>query len=168
MFLLLTFPQGRPLKKPKHNTTTSVNKRKGLHWSSKIFSKRRCMNHKMGEQLSTETIHVLIQTHNINIVESDSEEERNLDANIAQQDNSTSPSDDIHSNTSNIQSNSQTHPSSRMPTLDKLNISFLCNPNDEEPVLRQPRVSQLFDKDLNSVRKRSWAKDSTCEQVHLS
>jgi hypothetical protein len=46
------------------------------------------------------------------------------------------------------------------------NISFLCNPFDEEPGLRQPSVSQLFGDNLSSVQKRSWAKDSTCEQVH--
>lgn len=47
-------------------------------------------------------------------------------------------------------------------------ISFLCNPNNEDPSLRQPRISDLFDKELSSVQKRSWAKDSTCERFHLT
>lgn len=51
------------------------------------------------------------------------------------------------------------------PTEGRINISFLCNPNDEELDLRQPSTSQLFGNDFSSVQKRSWAKDSTCEQV---
>lgn len=47
-----------------------------------------------------------------------------------------------------------------------MNVSFLCNPNDEELCLRQPRVSVLFDENLSSVQKLSWAKDSTCEKFY--
>jgi hypothetical protein len=96
-------------------------------------------------------------------------------ANITPQDSHTAPptsSDDEGSNfsdTMDVPSTSQIPSSSNsvnsgsgMPY-----ISFLCNPNDEEDSLRQPTVSQLFDKNLSSVQKRSWAKDSTCEQVHL-
>ena len=50
-------------------------------------------------------------------------------------------------------------------TEDAMNISSLCNPNDEELSLRQPRESELFGNNL--IYKRSWAKDSTCEQVSL-
>ena len=49
------------------------------------------------------------------------------------------------------------------PTEHRLNISFLCNPNDEEPNLRQSSISELFGDNLSSVQKRSWATDSTCE-----
>jgi hypothetical protein len=48
-----------------------------------------------------------------------------------------------------------------------MNIAFLCNPNDEDPDLRQPRVSELFGDNLSPVQKRSWVKDSTCKQVPL-
>lgn len=44
-----------------------------------------------------------------------------------------------------------------------MNISFLCNQNDEEDGLRQPSTSELFGDNLDSVQKQSWAKDSTCE-----
>jgi len=50
----------------------------------------------------------------------------------------------------------------------RTNISFLCNPGDEELTLRQPRVSELFGDNLSSVQKRSWVKDSTCERAHLT
>jgi hypothetical protein len=97
-------------------------------------------------------------------------------ANNSPEDSHTTPptsSDDEDSNfsdTMDVPSTSQIPSSSH----DSVNsgsgmpyISFLCNPNDEEESLRQPTVSQLFDKNLSSVQKRSWAKDSTCEQVHL-
>jgi hypothetical protein len=54
------------------------------------------------------------------------------------------------------------------PTSQSMSISFLCNPNHEELHLRQSRVSELFDKNLSSVQKRSWAKDSTCEHAHFT
>ena len=92
----------------------------------------------------------------------------NLEEKIAQQD---SPLDNIGSNDQTIdQSNSQAPSSSHNSVtsqMAQLNISFLCNPNDEEPFLHQPRVSKLFDKDLSAVQKWSWAEDSTCEQVYL-
>ena len=47
-------------------------------------------------------------------------------------------------------------------------ISFLCNPNDEDVELRQPSLSELVDDNLDSVQKRSWAKDCTCERMHFS
>ncbi len=41
-----------------------------------------------------------------------------------------------------------------------MNISFLCNPNNEDGILRQP----------SSVQNRlgSWSKDSTCELTSLT
>jgi len=54
------------------------------------------------------------------------------------------------------------------PTEPRINISFLCNPNDEELELHQPSISELFGDNLSSVQKQSWAKDSTCEQIHLT
>jgi len=48
-----------------------------------------------------------------------------------------------------------------------VDISQLCNPDDEERTLRQPHVSDLFGDNLSPVIKRSWAKDSTCERVRL-
>ena len=141
--LLLNFTPGRPLKKPKHNSTIS-------------------------EQPFTSSIQIQIPKIFV-VVDSDSEGEwMNLEENIAQQD---SPLDNIGSNDqTNDQSNSQAPSSSHNSVtsqMAQLNISFLCNPNDEEPVLHQPRVSKLFDKDLSAVQKRSWAKNSTCEQVYL-
>lgn len=97
--------------------------------------------------------------------------------NIAPQGNDTSLSDhDIGSNDQNItgvelisSAPSSSHDSLtfQMPnqTEDAMNISSLCNPNDEELSLRQPRESELFGNNL--IYKRSWAKDSTCEQVSL-
>jgi hypothetical protein len=42
----------------------------------------------------------------------------------------------------------------------RMNISFLCNPNNEDGILRQP----------SSVQNRlgSWSKDSTCELTSLT
>lgn len=69
-----------------------------------------------------------------------------------------------------IQSTSSSRHNSHTPnpTEPKMNIAFLCNPQDEDPDLRQESVSELFGSDLTSVHKRSWAKDSACEQVHLT
>ena len=53
------------------------------------------------------------------------------------------------------------------PTEHRMNISVLCNPNDEEAILRQSSISELFGNNLSSIQKRSWATDSTCEQVLL-
>src|ERR1700679_1641941 len=53
------------------------------------------------------------------------------------------------------------------PTDLMTNIPFLCNPLDEHINLRQPSMSELFGDNLSPVRKRSWAKDSTCKQVHI-
>ena len=101
--------------------------------------------------------------------------------------NDTPPSEenpnlhDIGSNegdTMDVQSASQIPSSSRHsesvtfqspnPTEPGINISFLCNPNDEDLDLCQESLSELFGDNLSSVQKRSWAKDSTCEQVHLT
>jgi len=49
------------------------------------------------------------------------------------------------------------------PTKPSMAISFLCNPNDEHPDIRQISVSDLFSENLNLVQKRSWAKDSTSD-----
>jgi hypothetical protein len=57
---------------------------------------------------------------------------------------------------------------SQSTTKPRMNISFLCNPNDEEPGLRQQSVPALIGDNLGSVQNRSWAKDSTCEQVHFT
>ena len=85
---------------------------------------------------------------------------------------------DISSNESDIvdaQSNPQI-PSSRhdsvsshMPDTTEhiMDISHLCNPDDKEQTLRQPRVSDLFGDNLSPVTRRSWAKDSTSEQIRL-
>ena len=97
-------------------------------------------------------------------------------ANIASQDSHTTPPTSDDDEGSNFSDTMDIPPASQIPSSshDSVNshsgmpgISFLCNPNDEEDSLRQPTVSQLFDKNLSSVQKRSWAKDSTCEQVHL-
>lgn len=91
----------------------------------------------------------------------------------------TSPSEenpgqhDIHSNdgdNDSIMMDVQPISSSRHTSSPKSrsNIMFLCNPNDEDPGLRQESVSELVGNNLSSVHKRSWAKDSTCECVHLT
>jgi hypothetical protein len=54
------------------------------------------------------------------------------------------------------------------PTERRIDISFLCNRNDEEFSLRQQSESDLFNNNLSLVQKRSWAKESTCEQIHLT
>lgn len=72
----------------------------------------------------------------------------------------TSPSDDISSEVGDVMDDE-----SQSTTKHTMNISFLCNPNEEEePGLRQP--SELVGG--GSVQKKSWANDSTCEQVHFT
>ena len=41
----------------------------------------------------------------------------------------------------------------------RMNISFLCNPNDENHSLCQPDTASV------SVQNQSWSKDCTCEQT---
>ena len=107
----------------------------------------------------------------------------NAESSAPQADNTSSSEEnpdmhDVSSNESDIvdaQSTTQV-PSSHhdsvyfhMPdTTERIvDISQLCNPDDEERTLRQPHVSDLFGDNLSPVIKRSWAKDSTCERVRL-
>lgn len=137
----------------------------------------------MSDCLLNKYIQILISK--INIVDSDSEdsedseeseESTNEDTNITQQDKNTEHDIGLNSDITDVESISQIPSSShnsapfQMPNLTKrmMNISFLCNPNDEDVSLRQPSVSELFGDNLSSVQKRSWAKDSTSEHVHLS
>jgi hypothetical protein len=66
---------------------------------------------------------------------------------------------------SQIPSSSQHSATFPAPNSD---ILILCNPNDEAQDLRQASVSKLFHTDLSPVQKRSWAKESTCEQLRLT
>lgn len=75
----------------------------------------------------------------------------------------TSSSDDISSEVGDVMDDQ-----SQSTTKRTTNISFLCNPNDEELGLRQESVSELVGDNLGSVQKRSWAKDSSCERVHFT
>jgi len=63
---------------------------------------------------------------------------------------------------SHVQPLSSSHQDLAMPSLSdsRMNISFLCNPNNhEDHTLRQPNS--------NSLQNKSWSKDSTCEQTSL-
>jgi len=43
-----------------------------------------------------------------------------------------------------------------------MEIASLCQPNTEDPIIRQPQVSKLYSADLNTIEKRSWVNNSTC------
>lgn len=40
----------------------------------------------------------------------------------------------------------------------RMNVAFLCNPNDEDPNLRGHHTSELFSDELDDIEKRASAK----------